>query len=79
MEPFLSLCLVHRAWPAALKSGCVHVGVAIGSRTFNWWLLVFRCGECGRKPWEHEEDAVGDFQRVWAVGMDLGMQVFQGT
>lgn len=74
-----SLCLVHRAWPAALRSGRVHVGVVIGSRTLGWWLLVFLMRERGRSPQEHEEDAVGDLQRVWAVGMDLGVQVFQGA
>lgn len=57
------------------------MGVVIGSRTLSWWLLVFlmRGAERGRSPQEHEEDAVGDLQRVWAVGMDLGVQVFQGA
>lgn len=36
-------------------------------------------GEVRLRPQEPEEDAVGDLQRVWAVGMDLGVQVFQGA
>lgn len=36
-------------------------------------------GEVRLRPQEPEEDAVGDLQRVWAVGMELGVQVFQGA